>query len=142
MKLLIVSLYTQFSSKRERRVAFLLVCRALKGIFPSFFLFLWVSFFQQNNKLHLSVTSKSFSSLYISDIIWNNEYHHSIFTKQFTKWIPTSTVEERIPIPFDSMFIPFFDMIQVSTHIEDKCRLTWISCPYAQMGCKKKVRTS
>ena len=39
-------------------------------------------------------------------------------------------------------FIPFFDMIQVSTHIEDKCRLTWISCPYTLMGCKEKVRTS
>ena len=40
------------------------------------------------------------------------------------------------------MFIPLLDMIQVSTHIEDMCRLTWISCPYAQMGCKEKVRTS
>ena len=47
---------------------------------------------------------------------------------------------DRIAIPFVDMFIPFFDMIQVSTHIEDKCRLTWISCPYALMGCKEKVK--
>ena len=60
----------------------------------------------------------------------------------FPKAIHTSTVEERIAIPSLNMFIPFFDMIQVSTHIEDKCRLTWISCPYTPMGCKQKVRTS
>ena len=59
----------------------------------------------------------------------------------FPKAIHTSTVEERIPIPSLNMFIPFFAMIQVSTHIEDKCRLTWISCPYTPMSCKEKVIT-
>ena len=136
-----ILIHTVFIYERKKSSIFVGL-QSVKANFSFFFPIFMGFFFQQNNKLHLSVTSNSFSSLYISDIIWNNEYHHSIFTKQFTKWIPTSTVEERIPIPFDSMFIPFFDMIQVSTHIEDKCRLTWISCPYAQMGCKKKVRTS
>ena len=65
-----------------------------------------------------------------------------IITLYFPKAIHTSTVEERIAIPFANMFIPFFDMVQVSTHIEDQCRLTWISCPYTPMGCKEKVKTS
>ena len=63
-------------------------------------------------------------------------------TFYFPKAIHTSKVEERIAIPSVNMVIPFFDMIQVSTHIEDKCRLTWISCPYTPMSCKEKVRTS
>ena len=60
-------------------------------------------------------------------------------TLYFPKAIHTSTVEERIAIPFVNSFLY---MIQVSTHIKDKRRLTWISCPYAQTGCKKKVRAS
>ena len=138
-----ISLYRHNFHKRENveQLLFRLPERYRK-IFLPFHIFLFF-FFQQNSKLYLSVTSQSFFSCCISDIILKEWIlSHFIIQKQFTKQIPTSTVEERIAIPFVNMFIPLFDMIQVSTHIEDICRLTWISCPYAQMGCKEKVRTS
>ncbi|XP_022804790.1 TNF receptor-associated factor 4-like [Stylophora pistillata] len=31
-------------------------------------------------------------------------------------------------------------MMQVSTHIEDGCPVTIISCPYAEIGCETKVQ--
>lgn len=44
-----------------------------------------------------------------------------------------------ISIPFVREFIHLFYMIQVSTHTEDECPLSIISCPYACMGCQTKV---
>ena len=123
--------------------SFCLGYQSVIGKYFFFFIFFCFFFFQQNSNFYLSVTSQSFFSWCISGIILKEWIlSHFIIQKQFTKQIPTSTVEERIAIPFVNMFIPLFDMIQVSTHIEDMCRLTWISCPYAQMGCKEKVRTS
>ena len=44
-----------------------------------------------------------------------------------------------ISIPFVREFIHLIHVIQVSTHTEDECPLSIISCPYARMGCQTKV---
>lgn len=43
-------------------------------------------------------------------------------------------------LSLDHVFNDFFDVIQVSTHTKDECRLTIISCLYLQMGYQTKIR--
>lgn len=45
-----------------------------------------------------------------------------------------------ISIPFVREFIHLFYVIQVSTHSEDECPLSIISCPCAHMSCQTKVK--